>query len=246
LKQREYFDDGLEPEFEIERPESGGLFYTYLIETKFRRAFRAQTIPGSGPILDACCGSGILSEYLARLIPGVVVGFDFSIGALRRARERARRHGYKFFGVVGDASAPPFRPKAFSLVAVHDALHHLDDPLDVVGRLAHLTSGTLVVIEPCEGWLTRVAVAVRFSTAVEEAGNAVRRFKPRELVDVTRQAGFSKIAVDRYVMYYPHRPGPLFRFFDRQPLLALGRAVTQLGIVIGSFAGNKLQLVALR
>ncbi len=246
VKQRAYFDDALESEFEIERPEAGGPFYSYLIRTKFRRALNEQELLGTEAILDACCGSGILSEYLSCLTKGVVIGFDFSIGAVRRARERARRHSYNFFGVVGDAASPPFRRMAFSLVAVHDALHHLDNPIEVACRLADLTSGALVVIEPCEGWLTRVAVAVGFSTDVEEAGNAVRRFRPHELMAVVHKAGFSKIALDRYVMYYPHRPGPLFRFFDHQPLLWLGRAATQLGSLVGSFAGNKLQLVARR
>jgi SAM-dependent methyltransferase len=247
-QQREYFDSGLDAEYEIERPTAGGPFYNFLVRTKFQRAF-CSDLPGtlaSGPILDACCGSGILSEYLAKKFNSVIVGFDFSIGAVGRARERARRRGYDFLGVVGDAGAPPFQPGAFSVVAVHDALHHLDDPMDAVKRLAVLTSRAFVVMEPCESWLTRIAVAVGFSTDVEEAGNPVRRLGTAALADAVRCVGFSLIDVDRYVMYYPHRPGRLFRLFDHQPLLSFGRLAVKLGQLLGPVGGNKLQLVAQR
>jgi SAM-dependent methyltransferase len=246
-RQREYFDGGLDPEFEIERPEAGGRFYHYVVRTKFRRAFQRLSVGiGAGPVLDACCGSGVLSEYLAQRTKQLVVGFDFSVGAVRRACERARRHGYPFIGIVGDADAPPFQRRAFSVVTIHDALHHLDDPLGTLERLADLTRDTLVVMEPCVSWVTRIGVLVGISVDVEEAGNRVRRLAPKPLAAVVLKAGFSSAEVDRYLLYYPHQPGNLYRLLDRRPLYDLGRLAVTVGYRVGALGGNKLQLLAHR
>jgi SAM-dependent methyltransferase len=245
--QREYFDSGLDPEFEIERPEAGGRFYNYVLRTKFRHAFQRLAVgTGAGAVLDACCGSGVLSEYMAQRTKQLVVGFDFSLGAVRRACERARRRGYSFVGIVGDADAPPFRRRAFSVVAIHDALHHLDDPLGTLERLAELTRDTLVVMEPCVSWITRIGVLVGISVDVEEAGNPVRRLTPEPLAAVVLKAGFSSAEVHRYLLYYPHQPGHMYRLLDRWPLYDFGRTAARVGYLVGSLGGNKLQLFARR
>ncbi len=246
-RQREYFDSGLDPEFEIERPEAGGRFYHYVLLTKFRHAFKRLPVgAATGPVLDACCGSGVLSEYLAGRTNQLVVGFDFSVGAVRRACERARRRGYPFVGVVGDADAPPFRSRAFSLVAIHDALHHLDDPLGTLERIVDLTRDILVVMEPCVSWVTRIGVLVGISVDVEDAGNPVRRLAPEPLAAAVRKAGFSAAEVHRYLLYYPHQPGNLYRLLDRRPLYDLGRLAVTVGYRVGALGGNKLQLLAHR
>src|SRR2546427_5153419 len=52
-RQRQYFDSGLDPEFEIERPEAGGRFYHYVLLTKFRHAFQRLPVgTAAGPVLD--------------------------------------------------------------------------------------------------------------------------------------------------------------------------------------------------
>jgi SAM-dependent methyltransferase len=245
--QREYFDHGVDPTFELERPEAGGRFYAHVLGTKFGRALNDPRVPRTWEWgLDACCGSGLLATELARRSRQPVVGFDFSLESVRRARERARRRGYGFVGIVADAAAPPFRAGAFDVVAVHDALHHLEDPLACLERLARLSRQTLVVIEPAVSWLTWIAVRLGLSVDVEEAGNRVRRLHPGDLVQVARDAGYKDIANRRYLMYYPHVPGPVFRSFDRPPLWSLGRFLLAVGAVLGPVGGNKCQVIARR
>src|SRR5207249_12226023 len=80
-RQRAYYDDLVDVEFEIGRPEAGGRFYNYVLDTKFRRALGSPALSASfDRVLDACCGSGVLSGELARRTRGSVVGFDFSLG----------------------------------------------------------------------------------------------------------------------------------------------------------------------
>jgi hypothetical protein len=147
---------------------------------------------------------------------------------------------------VGDASVPPFAARSFDLVTVHDALHHVDEPLAAAANLAALSSDALVVMEPSASWLSRVAVLIGFSTDVEEAGNVVRRFRPGELDAVLRKSGFRVLDLARYVMYYPHQPGKLFRVFDHPFLFSIGRFGVSLGRVLGRAGGNKLHAVARR
>jgi SAM-dependent methyltransferase len=246
-RQREYFDREVHAEFEIERPEAGGRFYGYVLRTKFKRALKSPPLQDSYErILDACCGSGLLAEELAGRARTVLVGFDFSLGAIRRACERARRRGYKFLGVVGDASTPPFAPGSFDLVAVHDALHHLEEPLEALPKLAELSGDAVVIMEPGRSWLTRLAVQIGFSTDLEDAGNSVHRFTGAQLQGVLRQAGFRTAKSRRYVMYYPHEPGELFRLLDRSPLYQIGRLMLSLGFIAGPVCGNKIQVFARR
>jgi SAM-dependent methyltransferase len=246
-RQRSYFDESVDAEFEIGRPEAGGRFYKYVVGAKFRRALESPMLGASfDRVLDACCGSGVLSGELARRTLGLLVGFDFSLGAVRRACERARRRGYPFIGVVGDAFVPPFAAGTFDLVAVHDALHHVEQPLVALARLAALSHEAFVVMEPSASWLTRLAVLIGFSTDVEEAGNRVRRFRTVEIEEVVRNEGFQVVNTERYVMYYPHQPGKLYRLFDHSLLFPIGRLAVSLGGVLGRAGGNKLQVVARR
>ena len=57
-------------------------------------------------------------------------------------------------------------------------------------------------------------------------------------------AGVSEVR--RYLMYYPHVPGPVFRRLDRGPWWQVGRFVLTLGKALGPLGGNKVQLVAHR
>ena len=81
-------------------------------------------------ILDAGCGTGVGTEYLAHLNPEAeVVAIDLSEGALGVAKERCRRSGTK--GVefhqlnLEDAAQ---LPGEFDLINCVGVLHHLPDP----------------------------------------------------------------------------------------------------------------------
>jgi hypothetical protein len=54
------------------------------------------------------------------------------------------------------------------------------------------------------------------------------------------------VEAHRYLMYYPHQPGNLYRLLDRTPLYHLGRLAANMGYRVGELGGNKLQLFARR
>jgi len=81
-------------------------------------------------ILDAGCGTGVGTEYLAHLNPdATVLGIDISRGALEVARERCRRSGAanaQFRELPVEAAAT--LGDRFDLINCVGVLHHLPDP----------------------------------------------------------------------------------------------------------------------
>jgi SAM-dependent methyltransferase len=89
-------------------------------------------------ILDAGCGSGVGTEYLAHLNPQAeVIGIDLSAGTLAVARERCQRSG---------ADRATFQQLSlfdvdqlsgeFDLINCVGVLHHTDDPIRGIQALA--------------------------------------------------------------------------------------------------------------
>jgi len=70
------------------------------------------------PLLDLGTGDGQTLASLARG-PGLVVGLDTSMDALRAARTGRR--------VAGQAERSPFRDSSFAVVLAADLFHHVDD-----------------------------------------------------------------------------------------------------------------------
>jgi SAM-dependent methyltransferase len=196
-------------------------------------------------VLEVCCGSGLMTEALARR-GARVTGTDVSIQALARARERARRYGFHAEFRVADTEALPFRDACFDVVAVHDGLHHLDDPGRAIREMARVARQGVLILEPAQAVLTHLAVHLGLAEEVEKAGNRVRRLDARDVATRLRQAGFSRVVWRRTLMYYPHEPFPWFRWFDAGPCFGLFRAAFWgVNLVLGRW-GNKLALGATR
>ena len=84
--QQHYYDEATDPEFEIRRPRGCGRIYQYLIEHKFRTGMSVLGLDVAGlTVLEVCCGSGLMTEALARR-GARVTGTDISSQALVRAR----------------------------------------------------------------------------------------------------------------------------------------------------------------
>ncbi|ERN40641.1 methyltransferase domain protein [Rubidibacter lacunae KORDI 51-2] len=89
-------------------------------------------------ILDAGCGSGVGTEYLAHLNPDAsVLGIDISPGTLDVARERCQRSGannVEFRCLPLEAAAE--LPGKFELINCVGVLHHLPNPVRGIQALA--------------------------------------------------------------------------------------------------------------
>jgi ubiquinone/menaquinone biosynthesis C-methylase UbiE len=244
--QRHYYDEACDPEFEITRPRGCGRIYEFLIEHKFRTGLAVLALDVAGrTVLEVCCGSALMTEALARR-GARVTGIDVSTQALMRARERARRYGFQGHFHVADAEALPFRDKSFDIVAVHDGLHHLEDPGRAIREMARVARQGVLILEPARAALTRLGVRLGLAGEVEEAGNRVQRLVAGHVAASLRQAGFARVAWRRTLMYYPHEPFGWFRWFDAAPCFGLFRAgFWGVNLLVGRW-GNKLALAAIR
>ena len=242
-----HFDHAGSPEFEIHRPHGESRLYRFLMEYKFDRAVNLLPWPVRGRLaLSVCSGSGMDAEFLER--GGArVVGLDISHGALLRSRRRAHTYGLAYVLVRGDAEALPFRSSAFDVSFVHDGLHHLVEPRRAITEMARVARGAVVITEPADAALTKLAIALRIIPAREDSGNLVARFDAGALRELFCSLGFQTFRSARYLMKYGHPPGAWWRLLDHPIPFTLARlAFLALGAGALGTVGNKLSVTASR
>jgi SAM-dependent methyltransferase len=245
-RQARFFDEAAAAEFEIRRPHGTPLLYQHLLRQKFMRATRdlGRDLRGWSA-LTVCGGSGMDAEFLARA-GAEVISSDISLGAARRARERARRFKLRITPIVADVDALPFRDRSMDLVLVHDGLHHLERPLDALKEMGRVAGKAVSVTEPSAAIATRAAVRLGLALDREEAGNRVARLELAAVSARLRAGGLQLVRAERYAMYYPHEPGLGFRLLSTRGVLHLVETAWRIGNAIAGRAGNKLVVVASR
>lgn len=103
----------------------------------------AALAPGS--VLDAGCGEGILTRWLADRLPGTAVeGLDLRAEAIEELRARG------LTGRVGDVLALPFADAAVDVVLALEVLEHLDHPAAALRELRRVARRAVVVTVPLE------------------------------------------------------------------------------------------------
>ena len=244
-QQAQFFDEA-DVEFEIERPTGTPRFYRSLVEEKFARSVTAlRPLVDGATALNVCGGSGMDAEFIARLGARVVVA-DVSHGAARRARERARRHGFELTAVVADAERLPFADRSVDLVYVHDGLHHLEDPLVGLTEMARVARVAVSVNEPARAAATRLAVRLRLSEEREEAGNVIARVDPDAIASTLEAAGFEIVLKRRYAMVYRHKPGRASALLSVPALLQIEHVARGAFNAVLGRLGNKVTIQAVR
>lgn len=243
-RQRHFYEEECNSEFEIKRPRECGRLYEFLIQEKFAVGIRTLGLPIAGAtVLEVCGGSGMMAEKFARA-GAIVTASDFSSAAVSRMRERARRYSFSLSTLAADAENLPFADRKFNIVTVHDGLHHLEHPEKAIREMARIADRGVLIMDPASALLTRVAVKLGIADEVEEAGNEVKRLKPSLVAGVLRECGFGDVRWQRTLMYYPHEPGRFFRWFDNAATFAAFRVMfAGANLAVGRF-GNKLALAA--
>jgi SAM-dependent methyltransferase len=243
-RQAGYFDHAVAEEFEIVRPHGTPRAHRWLLSQKLNRAVAHVPDLRRATVVDACCGSGMEAEFLARR-GARVLAVDLSEGAARRARARARRFDLDYFVVVGDVERLPVRTGAAEVAFVHDGLHHLADPLVGVRELARVGRRAISITEPADATLTQMAVRFGLATNEEEAGNEVRRLRPEQVRRELAAAGFST-RYERYLMYYGHEPGRATQLLSTPALFLAFRAGLGAADLVAGRWGNKLCVTGVR
>jgi SAM-dependent methyltransferase len=242
--QARWFDEEVNAEWEIERPHGSPPLHRWLLSEKFRRSVAKLDLHGL-TALAVCGGSGMDAELLASS-GARVISSDVSLGAARRARERARRHGLPLDVIVADVERLPFRDRSIDLVYVHDGLHHLERPLDGLAEMARVARLAVCVTEPARAAVTGLAVRLGLALEREEAGNQVARLSLDEVGATLNAHGLRVVTAERYGMYYRHEPGRAVRLLSHQPLFALAQASFRVANALVGRLGNKLTLQAVR
>jgi ubiquinone/menaquinone biosynthesis C-methylase UbiE len=244
-RQAAFYDRVEAEEFEITRPHGAPALYGWLLEQKLRRSIAGLPPLAKGStVLTVCAGSGMDAEFLARR-GFTVIAADISRNAVLRTAERARRFGLPIVPLLADIERLPFDDASLDLVYVHDGLHHLEDPFRGLLEMARV--GRMISItEPARAAATAAAVRLRVSQDREPAGNRVYRFTVRELAGELRRRDFQIVNSQRYVMYYRHQPGRVFRLLSTRPMLPAARMAHHLANGMIGHWGNKLTVQAVR
>ena len=125
----------------------------------------------AGEVLDVGCGSGSFTRALADTLTGArsIIGIDPDKDSVDEARRLTDDRRVRFRVLAGGEA--PFADERFDLVAISNALHHLDDPVVVLDELRRMVrpGGFLVVQELVSDELA----------PAEQNGRDVHHFKAR-------------------------------------------------------------------
>lgn len=243
-RQVKFYQEHSDPESEITRPRCYPLPARFLLDFKLREVVQLLNSEFNGArTLVVCCGSGMDAEFLARQ-KIQAVGMDISFEALQRAKERARRYGVSYQLVEGDAENLPFKDDAFEFVFVHDGLHHLPDAYKGVREMMRVVSKAVVVAEPVDAVLTRLAVKFGISGNYEDTGNFVYRLHPKKLAQIFASCGAKKWVLKRHLIYYQPWTFKIYKLFEPKALFWLFKIGFYLGNWLFGRWGNSLKAVA--
>lgn len=187
-----------------------------------RTARRFQSIlrrPGAR-ILDLCCGTGDLTLALERMsganstfgAPGRVIGSDFALPMLKRAREKTRRSRAQADYLAGDALALPFADASFDLVTAAFGFRNLASYERGLKEMARVLrrGGEVGILEFSEPQIRVIAPIYNFyfrsilprvggtisgsAEAYSYLPGSVAKFPSlEELADWMKQAGFAEV-----------------------------------------------------
>jgi len=174
--------------------------------------------------MDLCCGTGDLTIWLARLAPlgTEVLGLDYSLPMLTRAKEKAKRYPLKtnLNFIHGDVGDLPFPDGHFDSIGISFALRNLTykNPktqrylVEVVRVLK--PGGEFVIVEssqPPNSFIRKI-VHLYLRLFVYRVGSWISKNKPaykylsesarhfytaEEVVDLLVNAGFKRVTVKR-------------------------------------------------
>jgi SAM-dependent methyltransferase len=245
--QASFFDQGDgQPQFEAQRPHGTPRLYRWILQAKFARSVdRIEHLLPGATAVAVCGGSGMDAEQLAKAGAKIITA-DISLGASKRAAQRAERYRLPVLSIVADAEHMPLADAAVDIAYVHDGLHHLEDPRTALCEMARVSRRAVSVTEPATAAATALAIRLGLALEKEEAGNRVARLSVREVRTALEQAGLTVVKAKRYGLFYRHEPGFGVRLFSLPLLYGLARLTWTLAATwVGRF-GNKLSVEAVR
>lgn len=144
-------------------------------------------------VLISSCGSGIDIHYLRKFYKARFFATDLVENAVATAKASFP----DVEGQVEDGEKLSFQDGQFDYSFVAASLHHLPRPVLGLYELLRVSKKGVIVIEPNDSWLTRVATAMGLATEVEPSGNYVYRISKHDVARISKSL-FSRYHVDRF------------------------------------------------
>ncbi len=161
--------------------------------TAYRKFASEALASGTGPMLDAGCGSAVFTAGVYRRASRPLVLVDRSIGMLVRAH--GRLDGAPAALVQADLSDLPFAPGSFTTVGCFAMLHVLDDPWSALAALwRQVAPGGRILASML---ITDRALGGAYLRVLQRAGEVGPPASLAELTAAARQALGDSAAVDR-------------------------------------------------
>ena len=116
-------------------------------EERIRRLVASARLKGNERVLDIATGPGYIAEAFARAAREVI-GVDLTAAMLAIAEERTKERGISNVSFrIGDVQKLPFEDEQFDVVVCRLALHHMQNPGQVVHEMARVCriGGTVLV-----------------------------------------------------------------------------------------------------
>lgn len=118
-------------------------------ESALRLAVALSQVSEADEVLDVACGPGVVASALAGIAQHVI-GIDITPAMLEHARNLQReRRLHNLVWCLGDVARLPFSDGTFSLVVSRYAVHHFEQPKDVVREMARVcrANGRVMLID---------------------------------------------------------------------------------------------------
>lgn len=216
---------------------TGSLFHDYFRRIPFeylKRLLRDNNINlDSASLHVASCGSGIDTAYLLKFSKPQIYVSDLS----EKALETTLGLFPQFQGQTEDNERLSFRDDFFDFSFIAASLHHLPRPVLGLYELLRVSKRGVIVIEPNDSWLTRLASKMGLAQEYEAHGNYVYRFSKR---DVKKIASSLSCSFDVVQCFAVHRVAQSrIEFF-------LLKAINKMLNLICPFLGNYIIFVLLK
>jgi ubiquinone/menaquinone biosynthesis C-methylase UbiE len=245
-KQITFYAHQVDFEEEIVRPRGYPRPVQHLLELKITQALGLLPFPAKElTALVICGGAGMDAEKLVQHGFRVTIT-DLSPEAIARAEERSRRYGVDYQAMVMDAESLAFPDRSFDVVFVHDGLHHLPDPYLAIREMARVARRAVVIVEPQDAPLVRLAVRLGISGDWEDAGNFVYRLRGPQLARFLADLGFPRVSWVSHLIYYQPWTFGLYAKLSREPFFSMFKmAFSLINALVGRW-GNSLKFTAWR
>lgn len=117
---------------------------------KYKKALELLDVGGQDVILDAACGSGVLTEMIAQKEPAAITGVDFSEAAIAFCDQQYKHERLNFINL--DLQKRYFKPMSFTKIIMLEVIEHLaeDAAMPILKNLHDYLKpgGKLVVSTP--------------------------------------------------------------------------------------------------